>query len=62
MTRGTDDNSVTTDGQARLSVRFQKKAYIRPWISDTQRATYYRGFLHFYNHHRSHGALGCRRP
>ena len=37
-------------------------AYIRPWTSETQRATHYRGFQHFYNHHRSHGALDRATP
>ena len=37
-------------------------AYIRPWTSETQRARAYTGFVHFYNHHRSHGALGWATP
>jgi transposase InsO family protein len=37
-------------------------AYIRPWTSETQRAATYPSFLHFYNHHRSHGALGWATP
>jgi len=32
-------------------------AYIRPWTSETERAAGYDQFVHFYNHHRSHGAL-----
>jgi transposase InsO family protein len=37
-------------------------AYIRPWNSDDERTAGYDGFTHFYNHHRSHGALGWTTP
>jgi transposase InsO family protein len=37
-------------------------AYIRPWTSEAQREAGYAGFTHFYNHHRSHGALGWATP
>jgi transposase InsO family protein len=37
-------------------------AYIRPWTSEAQRRVGYDGFLHFYNHHRPHGALGWSTP
>jgi transposase InsO family protein len=37
-------------------------AYIRPWTSDHERTTAYDGFVHFYNHHRPHGALGWATP
>ena len=37
-------------------------AYIRPWTSDTQRTEAYQGFIHFYNQHRAHGALGWATP
>ena len=37
-------------------------AYIRPWTSETERAEAYAGFIHFYNHHRAHGALGWATP
>lgn len=37
-------------------------AYIWPWESETQRHWAYHGFIHYYNHHRSHGALGWDTP
>ncbi len=37
-------------------------AYIWPWESETQRRWAYDGFIHYYNHHRSHGALGWATP
>jgi len=37
-------------------------AHIRDWNSEDQRRTAYTGFMHFYNHHRSHGALGWATP
>jgi len=43
-------------------ILLEEWAYIRPWTSETQRAHAYAGFLHFYNHHRSHGALGWATP
>ena len=43
-------------------IPLEEWAYIRPWRSDRQRALAYDGFMHFYNHHRSHGALGWATP
>ena len=37
-------------------------AYIRPWTSEQQRQDAYRGFLHYYNHHRTHSALDWNTP
>ena len=37
-------------------------AYIQDWTTDSQRAIAYVGFIHFYNHHRSHGALNWATP
>jgi transposase InsO family protein len=43
-------------------ILLEERAYIRPWTSDQQRTTAYDGFIHFYNHHRSHGALNWSTP
>ena len=37
-------------------------AYIRPWTSESERHSAYQGFIHFYNHHRSHGSLKWATP
>jgi transposase InsO family protein len=43
-------------------ILLEEWAYIRPWTSETQRATAYTGFIHSYNHHRPHGALRWATP
>jgi transposase InsO family protein len=43
-------------------ILLEEWAYIRPWTSEHERAHAYRGFCHFYNHHRPHGALGWSTP
>jgi transposase InsO family protein len=43
-------------------ILLEEWAYIRPWISERQRHLAYDGFIHFYNHHRSHGALAWATP
>ena len=43
-------------------ILLEEWAYIRPWTSERQRHAGYDAFIHFYNHHRSHGALGWQHP
>jgi transposase InsO family protein len=43
-------------------ILIEEWAYVRDWDSDDQRRAAYDGFIHFYNHHRSHGALGWATP
>jgi transposase InsO family protein len=43
-------------------ILLEEWAYIRPWNSEGQRHRAYARFIHFYNHHRSHGALGWAAP
>lgn len=69
-----DDTSVThkrtrpyrpqTNGKVERFHRIllEEWAYVRDWTSDQQRRNAYDGFMHFYNHHRSHGALDWATP
>lgn len=43
-------------------ILLEEWAYIRDWSSDDERRHAYDGFIHFYNHHRSHGALDWATP
>ena len=43
-------------------ILLEEWAYIRPWRTDQQRTAAYAGFMHFYNRHPSHGALGWSTP
>ena len=43
-------------------ILLEEWAYIRDWDTDHQRQAAYDGFMHSYNHHRSHGALGWATP
>ena len=43
-------------------ILLEEWAYIRPWNSETERSAGYRRFVHFYNHHPSHGALKWATP
>ena len=53
-----------TNGKAERFHRIllEEWAYIRPWTSKNQRTRGYPGFIHFYNHHRSHGSLKWATP
>lgn len=43
-------------------ILLEEWAYIRDWTSETDRLVGYDRFMHFYNHHRPHGALGWLTP
>ena len=43
-------------------ILLEEWAYIRPWHSERQRHHAYAAFIHFYNHHRAHGALDWSTP
>jgi len=64
MVRKTRPYRPQTNGKVERFHRIllEEWAYIRPWRSETQRADAYTGFIHFYNHHRTHGALGWSTP
>lgn len=43
-------------------ILLEEWAYIRDWHTDNERTAHYDHFVHFYNHHRAHGALGWSTP
>lgn len=43
-------------------ILLEEWAYIRDWTSESERVTGHHHFMHFYNRHRSHGALGWQTP
>ena len=43
-------------------ILLEEWAYIRDWTSEGRRAHGYHRFIHYYNHHRSHGALDWATP
>ena len=43
-------------------ILLEEWAYIQPWTSETERTAGYHRLVHFYNHHRSHGALKWATP
>ena len=43
-------------------ILLEEWAYLKAWNSEAERDAAYRGFCHFYNHHRSHGSLGWSTP
>lgn len=43
-------------------ILLEEWAYVRPWTSEAQRELGYHRFIHFYNHHRPHGALKWATP
>jgi transposase InsO family protein len=43
-------------------ILLEEWAYIRHWESEDERTAAYHGFIHFYNHHRSHGSLRWATP
>jgi hypothetical protein len=60
------DPTVSTRTNGKIErihrVLLEKWAYIRDWSSEQRRAAAFTGFIHFYTHHRSHGALGWPPP
>jgi transposase InsO family protein len=43
-------------------ILLEEWAYVRDWTSESDRVAGYLHFMHFYNRHRSHGALGWSTP
>jgi len=43
-------------------ILLEEWAYIRDWTSERERVAAYDAFIHFYNRHRPHGALGWSTP
>jgi len=43
-------------------ILLEEWAYIRDWNTDHERSDHYEHFVHFYNHHRAHGALCWSTP
>ena len=43
-------------------ILLEEWAYIRDWTSEAERVVGYDRFMHFYNRHRPHGALGWHSP
>jgi transposase InsO family protein len=43
-------------------ILLEEWAYVRDWTSEAERVVGFDGFMHFYNRHRSHGALGWLTP
>jgi transposase InsO family protein len=64
MVKKTRPRRPQTNGKVERFHRIllEEWAYIRPWTSEHERAAGYDGFIHFYNQHRSHGALGWSTP
>jgi len=43
-------------------ILLEEWAYIRHWATETKRQHAYTGFIHYYNHHRSHGGAQMGHP
>jgi hypothetical protein len=57
-----DSCTPTSTPTNRPWILLEEWAYIRPWNSETERHAGYGAFLHFYNHHRSHGGSDGQHP
>ena len=64
MVKKTRPRRPQTNGKVERFHRIllEEWAYIRDWTSEGRRAHGYKRFIHFYNHHRSHGALDWATP